>query len=570
MTSRNTLVLTALLAVAALALGGCSDSSTPEDIDTDTTAPVVVGTTPRSDDIQVATNAAVRVTFNEDMAPASAVGQVTLSSGGAVTVEWVDERTFDVQHGTAWAEGVQVTVTVGAGLTDAAGNALASAYSFSFFTETSALLFVTSLPADGAIDVNRSANVQLQFSLSVDESSVAANVDIYNAANKVGYPFTVSSSSNSWVTLDLTEDLPAGALIVVRVGAGVHVDGSPLNTLGEAVNVDFTTGVDVDTTPPTIVALSPANGAINVASDIGALTITFSEPIDPDTFQPTAWNLELFVVIEGNDVQPVWSQGNTVLTVGLPTLPAGLEMEVAFGGYADQSGNVQSTTTTWGARVAGTADIYPMTDGAAHRMYGDWARGLAGSEMPFESGDSYEALRIEAQLNGDLRLVRYDDLMYTTPRGWQTYDRLASAINWLGFADSHNGGTPDEILFDTPVKFLPLPMVAGSWSGTTTVTVPGEGTYSAQMTGQVIGREDLDYALKTTGSPLYYKGAWKVVRSLEVTLGDEWFTTMADTTWYSPTLGPVREISHESSAARGEEPASWYRTELWRDLSTVR
>jgi hypothetical protein len=145
------------------ALGACSESTTPEDIDTgtDTTAPLIVDTTPRSDELQVATDSAISIVFNEAMAPATATGQVTLSSGGAPALDWLDGRTLSVQHGTPWAEGVQVTVTIGAGLADVAGNALASPATFSFFTETSALLFVTSLTAGGAVDINRSANVQL-------------------------------------------------------------------------------------------------------------------------------------------------------------------------------------------------------------------------------------------------------------------------------------------------------------------------------------------------------------------------------------------------------------------------
>ncbi len=159
-------------------------------------------------------------------------------------------------------------------------------------------------------------------------------------------------------------------------------------------------------------------------------------------------------------------------------------------------------------------------------------------------------------------MVGYNDDTFTTPRRWDVHDRLASTIDWLGFADGGDGDTPQAILFDTPVKFLPLPMAIGTWSANTTVTVPGEGLYTAVMTGHVIAREDLPLEESRDGTSYYYKDAWKVARSLEVTLGGEWYVTMSDTTWYSPTLGPVREISHEDSAADGVDPAGWYRTEL--------
>lgn len=101
--------------------------------------------------------------------------------------------------------------------------------------------------------------------------------------------------------------------------------------------------------------------------------------------------------------------------------------------------------------------------------------------------------QVEVQGNSDVHVVDYDDDTYTTPRRWDMYDRLASSIEWLGFGDSGGeGGTPNEILFSASLKFLPLPMVAGTWNDNATVTVPGEGTYTATFSGRVIAREDLD------------------------------------------------------------------------------
>jgi methionine-rich copper-binding protein CopC len=573
MTSRKSLFLIAWLAVIALALGACSDSSTtPEDNDTDTTAPLVQGTIPSSSQVGVATNALITVTFNEAMNQASATGQVTLSSGGAPTITWVSDRVFTVSHATAWAEGVQVTATLGTGLTDVAGNGLAAAHQFSFFTETSQLLVVDAEPANGATGVNRSASLRVQFSLPVDEASLAAGVVISDNPAKTTYPFTVSYGNNNWYTIDPTGNLPAGTLITVQVAGTVHVLQSPLNTLGTAHQFSFTTGVDVDTTPPTIVSFSPASGATSLAADIGSFAITFSEPINLETLEPVSMNME-FAAYLMDGTEPSWSEGNTVLTVALPVLPAGLEMVIVFNGFADLSGNVQGNFYTWEGKVAGNPVIYPMTDGLRQDWAVNWSRGPDGSTTPTESGGSTVYRQVEVQGNSDVHVVDYDNDTYTTPRRWDMYDRLASSIEWLGFGDSGGeGGTPNEILFSASLKFLPLPMVAGTWNDNATVTVPGEGTYTATFSGHVIGREDLDPPIGKSAigksaarvlRPIYYKGAWKVARSMEVRLDGVWFITMSDTTWYSPTLGPVREITREDSAARGDEPASWYRTEGW-------
>ena len=566
MSIRRFRILTVCLAVLALTLGACSDSNSPEPV-ADTTPPLVAGTSPTAGQIAVSTNAAITVTFNEAMAPASATGQVTLSSGGAPTITWLSDRQFRVTHASSWSEGVEVHVTLGTGLTDAAGNALAESYVFSFFTETSALLLLDTDPADGATGVNRSANVRLQFSLPVDQTSLADHTTISDVVTKANYPFTVTGADNNWYTLDPTATLPAGTLLTVTVGGAVHVAGSPLNTLGTAAAFQFTTGVDVDTTPPTILSFSPANNATNVPVDVGMLVITFSEPVDPASFTVTDWNVEFALLIQGNSIEPAWSQGNTVMTVVLPTLPAGLEMAVGFGPFRDASGNLQTTEYDWYARAAGTADVWPMTDGLQEHWYVEWSRGLEGNTTPFESGNRSEYRQTEEQGNGDVRIVTYDDAGYTTPSRWDVYDRLGSSVEWLGFTDGGDGGTPTEISFDSPLRFLPLPLAAGTWTDNSTVTVPGQGTYTAAFSGRVFAREDLPLPLvKSAPVNYYYKGAWRVARTLEVHLDGVWFTTQSDTVWYSPTLGPVHEITHEDSPARDGNPAGWYRTSGWLAL----
>lgn len=568
MTLRKSMILLAWLAVLALALGACSDSSTtPDDDDTDTTAPLVAGTSPSAGQISVAPDATVTVTFSEPIAQASLAGQVTVSPGGAGAADWQTDRQVSIAHTTAWAQGAQVTVTLGTGITDLAGNHLATPHVFSFFVQTNELLLLGHEPAAGATGVSRSANVRLQFSRPVDTPSLLSNTTIADAVTKATYPFGVSQGPNNWYTLDPTANLPAGATLVVTVGAAVAAAGDPSTTLGEAATFQFTTGVEVDTTPPTIVSFSPADGSQNVPRDVGLLVITFSEPIDPVTFEPVAWNVEFALLVMNQAIDPVWSAGNTVLTVALPELPVGLEMEAAFSGFADASGNVQTGTYEWEAKVAGTADIYPMVDDQWQYWSGTWARGAAGDPVATESGDTYEYRRLEVQGNGDVRVALYESDTFVDPRRWDTYDRLTASVEWLGFADSDGGGTPEEITFDSSLKYLPLPMVAGTWTDNTTVTIPGEGSYTATLTGQVFPRADLPLDMRKTAPPMvtyFYKGAWKVVRSMEVELGGEWFTTLTDTTWYAPTLGPVYEITHEDFAARDAEPAGWYRTEMWR------
>jgi hypothetical protein len=251
MTPRKLPVLTASLIVVALACGACSESTTPADDTGDTTAPVVSATTPANGAVQVAVDATVSITFNEDMDAATATGQVTLSAGGPPTLNWRNNRTCDLTHSPGWAPGVRVTVTVGRGLKDKAGNALAAPFSFSFFTQTPALLLVATEPTGDATGVSRSADLRLQFTQTPDLTSLIDHVVISDGLTKAVYPFTATGGGGyGWATLDPAGDLPAATLITVQVGAGVHEIGAPQNLLGGTITFQFTTGVDLDATPP--------------------------------------------------------------------------------------------------------------------------------------------------------------------------------------------------------------------------------------------------------------------------------------------------------------------------------
>ncbi len=250
MRARYPLVLAAMLAVVALALAGCGSADSPGDNTPDTTPPLVAGTTPADGAAGVLTNAFITVIFNEDMAPASATGQVVLTGGGSATTTWQDLRTVVITHSSTWTEGVQVTVTLGTGLTDAAGNPLAAPYQFSFFTDTTALLLIATDPLEGATGVHRSASLGLRFSRPADLTSVADQVTIAGPGGSATYPFSVSSGgANNWVLIDPTDDLPASTAFTVTVGAAVHAIGSPSTTLGTPRVFHFTTGVVVDAAP---------------------------------------------------------------------------------------------------------------------------------------------------------------------------------------------------------------------------------------------------------------------------------------------------------------------------------
>ncbi len=242
-----------LLATAGLMAACSSDSPTdPGGGTTDTTAPQVAGLEPSNGETEVAIDESVVIIFSEAMDAATATGNITLSSGAISGLVWTDDRTLTIDHAD-WAEGAEVVVTIGTGLADVAGNNLAAAYTSSFYVFSSVLSVLETNPADTATGVNRSSNVQILFSASMNEASILANTTISSGLTKVDYPFTVESE-NSAVTLVVGDTFPASTMMTVTMSA--NVAAMNLTTLGTPYSFSFTTGADVDNTPPTVVSVS--------------------------------------------------------------------------------------------------------------------------------------------------------------------------------------------------------------------------------------------------------------------------------------------------------------------------
>ncbi|MBU1495108.1 MAG: Ig-like domain-containing protein, partial [Actinobacteria bacterium] len=169
------LTLFALLPLLAMLASCSSDDTTTPDEDTD--APVVVQVDPNQDETDVAVGEDVTIVFNEDMDPATADGNVTLSHGTITDLDWLDDKTLEVAHGD-WPEGTEVTVTVGTGLADVAGNALAQAFAWSFWTWTNDVILQNTLPENGATGVPINTQVWLGFSRAMNGATLPGAITV--------------------------------------------------------------------------------------------------------------------------------------------------------------------------------------------------------------------------------------------------------------------------------------------------------------------------------------------------------------------------------------------------------
>lgn len=558
---RLLLLLVGVLALAVI-LPACSDDD-PTDPGggggPDTEAPTVAGVSPSNGSTQVSDSEPVVITFNEAMDPDSDDGEITLSSGTITGQTWTDSRNLTVTH-TDWPEATRIEVTVGTGLADEAGNNLASALTFGFWTESATLAFLDSDPADGATDVNRNASVVVRFSTDMNEASLLSGITIADDT-KANYEFTVDSGDQGQYTLDPVETLPASTLITVTITTAVQTDGG--ENLAEQVSFDFTTGMDIDTTPPTIVGFDPPSGS-TLPPDQGSVSITFSEAMDTGSLQPSRMNGQFYWLLSQVESEPLWNAEGTEITVPLPDdLPAGLRLEIGFAGYADANGVVQPDETLWTADVAGTGTPYPVSDGARYAMFGSWERGELGNETPTDGGDEATWYQFTARGGSQWNVEEYFDPSYGVVDYYDIFSVTSSSVSWLGFGEDMT--TPKELtelFFTTPVVMADLPLSVGAtWTTTTQLTFPGEGTVDATLDGEVISRADLPFEADP-GFDVYWSDAWQVDLVLEASIGGDDLILEERSYWFVEGVGMVRQLLYEESYDPEDDPG-WERTELW-------
>ncbi len=541
-----TFAIPLLIATTALLLASCDETDDPTVPEEDTTAPLVVSMDPADGDSGVSTDEEIHVGFSEAMDPASVTGAVTLSHGTITDLTWLDDRVLEIEH-SGLPEGTEITVTIGVGLTDVAGNALAAAVTSSFWTETSVFTLLWSSPEDGATDVVRTSMIMLQFSRDVDMTTVENGVSVSPGPMATVYPVTFTDLGDGLVRLDPDDPLPATTAI--RVDISPTVESSYGAAIDQAHTVDFTTGEDLDTTPPQLLSLEPADGSV-MDPDIGFLRLTFDEPIDP-SFEPVWVSAQLMMSMLGQE--PLWSEGGTVITVPLVSpLPAGMTLAVEFDSFMDLNGNVNDTGFTWSATVAGDPDHFPVEEDVVPVFAGQYSEGT--------DKDGYEEYGYVHEWENGTDFRRYR-IHSSDPADWQEWDNMSktsSAILFRGFREydwyQEEGW---DVTFSPPPEYLRLPVATGSWSGAGTMTFPdgtGDLTYSVEVQA---GLHDVPFdpgwdKTPTLGGPgdddgpdMDWVGCRRVIITHTVAeSGQAPFETGTDTLYLAPGIGPVKESSY--------------------------
>ncbi len=331
---------------------------------TDTTPPTVSSISPASNATGVTTVTAVTATFTEAMDVAT-VGSSTFelrigtAAPLAASVTYnATTRVATLTPAVALAPSTVYTATVRGGATDPrvkdlAGNALAVDRTWSFTTIAAPTVTSTS-PGAGATGISPTANVTATFSRAMNAATInSSTVELRDPSNTV-VPSAVSyNSTTRVVTLNPTPNLVGGVIYtaIVRGGAPGVKDST-----GNALAADSVWTFTVETTPPTVSAISPASGATGV-SRTANITARFSEAMNASTINASTVELRdaannlIAGVVSFNTSTRVMTLNPTL------TLAANSNYTVTIKGgttdprVKDVAGNALATSQVWTFRT---------------------------------------------------------------------------------------------------------------------------------------------------------------------------------------------------------------------------
>lgn len=255
----------------------------------DSTPPTVSSVLPIAGATGVATNTTVQVTFSEPMDQSTIIAanlQLKNTATNAVvpaTVTYNAATNTATLTPTALSSATQYTLTVSTAVKDVAGNPLSAPFVSTFTTaplpDSTAPTVVSRTPSAGATNVAINTTVTITFSEPMDAATItAANIKLATTSPVTAVAATVTyNTATNTATLTPTSPLANNTNYTITVTTGVtDVAG---NHLAAQFVSTFTTVAD--TTSPTVLTTSPANGTTVAAP--GTITVTFSEDMDAST-----------------------------------------------------------------------------------------------------------------------------------------------------------------------------------------------------------------------------------------------------------------------------------------------
>jgi YD repeat-containing protein len=363
-----------LSVVTVVATGGAQDISGNPLVDFrseftttaafDTANATVVSQRPANGASAVPLNSSITLFINEPLAPATVSGAFHVAQNGVIVngaLQVIDNgQTIQFQPAAPFKNDATVQVFLDSTALDTDGSPVSS-YQGTFHTVPDPanvqLAVVATNPANGATNVPLNVVLELQYTGSLDPATINANtVFFFNQFGQFVTGTVTLDATQQLVTFVPSAPLAANTFYEFQVTSGVRgTNGSPAQFFFGS----FTTGTAVDNVSPVVLAVSPADGSVNVPVNAD-VHLHFSEPINQLTANATtvtildANNLPIPASVAFNNAS------QDVMFTPQAALPANATITLTVSGVQDLAGNTvapQTTHFTTGVSPATTTPV---------------------------------------------------------------------------------------------------------------------------------------------------------------------------------------------------------------------
>ena len=348
--------------------------------------PTVSSMTPASGVTGVTVNSAINATFSEPMLVSTISGSTFTLISGAIIINGNITYSGTTATFTPWANlanSTLYTATITTGVKDLAGNAMLANYTWTFTTgaapdtipptisSTSPLSNATGVSPTG---VGQTSAITATFSEPVMGVSTAT-FTLASGASSVPGTVTYNGTTATFSTT-LANSTTYTATIT---GGAAGVKDLAGNALATNYTWSFTTGIVPDTTPPTVMSVTPASGVAGVPVFDGTsgiavktpITATFSKPMDATTISTATFTLSASGV--PSVAGAVTFNGTTTATFTPSTYLAYSTLYTAMivsgnTGVKDLAGNAMVANYTWTFTTAPPPTITAISAGRLHTV----------------------------------------------------------------------------------------------------------------------------------------------------------------------------------------------------------
>jgi Bacterial Ig-like domain len=418
----------------------------------DDTPPTVISTSPAPGATNVTATAPITVTFSEAM-------DATTISASTITLR-VTGSAAPVAGSVAYNAGTHVatftptstlaspenfTATVSGSVKDLAGNPMGADFSFSFTTrDTTAPFVVSTSPADLATNVATNAVISAIFSKAMDATTInTTTFTLKVTASGTPVTGTVAYSVGNPATFTPSAALASGVTYTATITTGAKdLSGNAL------VSNKFWTFITVDNVPPTVISVSPANGAASVAVT-SPVNITFSEAMNAATIT-AAGNITVKTATLTNVTGTVTYNAATNVATFTPSgslaFGTGYTVTVTTG-VKDLAGNAMTSPFTSTFTTAAAPDTTPPTvtstvptDGATNVAISTTVTATFSEAMDSASVATGGAFTLKATVAGT---PVTGTVTYNTVTHIATFTPSSSLSNNIGYTATITTGVKD-------------------------------------------------------------------------------------------------------------------------------